>query len=555
MALAFVFGSCHPTLYGPLAKSSRPKLVVMIVIDQFPTWTFEKQKALFTGGLARLLREGAYIPAAELPYANTFTAASHATIATGAPPRVHGIVGDSWWRRGEQRERPAEYDPDSPLLRVGAPGGKDPKPEDAAASAKALRVEGVADVLRAATGGRAHSVAIALKARSAVLMAGQHPDLAVWYEPAGGGMTTSKAYAAEPPRWLVNLAETHPASHYFGATWTPRDPALLAKFTGIPDDAPGESADLGLGRAFPHPIAAEDPEHALLHTPFGDELVMTTIAAALDALELGKDDVPDLLAVSFGAHDFAGHAWGPDSWEVVDLTLRLDTALGQMFDALDARLGKGNWAVVLTSDHGATPLVERARIRSARRISPKEIEKAAETALVRQLGPGPWVAKLSADNLYLTPQFGELPAGVTHDAALAAAAHAMEAVPGVAVAGASERFAAGCDNVKDLDRAICLALVPGEAGELYAFPTAGSTVGDRPTGTNHDAPFEDNRHVPLLAMGPGIPHTTSTGTLLQIAPTLAALLGVPPPREAHELPLFGLRPAPPPAPATAASPK
>jgi predicted AlkP superfamily pyrophosphatase or phosphodiesterase len=517
----------------------KPKLVVLIVIDQWPSWVFEQQQQLFKGGIARLLREGAIVMNAEIPYASTFTATGHASIGTGATPSVHGIVGNSWWRRGDDKDRPAEYDAEMPTLSVGPALGEEGDPDGV--SAHALRAEGIADVLRRETSGTAHSVAISLKPRSASLMTGQRPELAIWYDASAGGMTTSMAYAAEAPAWLVTMAKQYPASRYFGSTWDPRDPTLLARATKIADDAPGEKSDHGLGGAFPHSLAsAKNPAHAIIATPFADELVSQTVAAALDELQLGRDAVPDLLAVSFGAHDYAGHDWGPDSWEVLDLTLRLDTALGQLFELLDARVGENQWAVIVTSDHGATPVIERGRMRSARRISPSELEKVADKAIAAKVGAaGPWVAKVVSSNVYLTAKFRELPAA-KREAALDAAAIALR-VPGIAFAGRSDRFSAGCQIEKDTDRAICLSIVAGEAGELYAYPRAGSGITSYAGGTTHDAPFDDNRRVPILIKGPGVAHQVGDGSLLQVAPTLAALLGVSAPQRATEPTLFGIR--------------
>lgn len=542
LAVLIALAACRSTP-APLPTSpaprNKPKLVVLIVIDQWPSWVFEKQQSVFTGGLARLLAEGAVVPAAELPYANTFTAPGHATIGTGAPPRVTGIVGNSWYRRAEDRERPAEYDPAAPLLVVGPPLGHDaPSPEDGA-SARALRVEGVADALRRATGGTGKSVTIALKSRAACLVGGQQPDLAIWYEDSAGGMTTSAAYAAAPPAWLVQLAKESPASRFFTSTWEASDPALLAKVTGIADDLPGEKSDHGLGTHFPHAITASDkPERAIVETPFADQLVAQTATVAVDAMQLGRDDVPDLLAISFNAHDYAGHSWGPDSWEVLDLTMRLDVALGELFDSLDQRIGKDQWAVVVTSDHGATPMVERARVAGARRVLPTEIEQAAEAAIAREVGSaGPWVAKETSNNLYLRPRFAAL-ADDAKVRALDAAAKAVAAVAGIAAAGRTDRFSKDCGAEKDLLKAICQASVPGEAGDLYAVAAPGFVISDYKGGTGHDAPSDDNRHVPILVKAPGLAPQRGTGTLLQVAPTVAALLGIAPPAEAHEPPLF-----------------
>ncbi|MDB4956724.1 MAG: type phosphodiesterase/nucleotide pyrophosphatase [Myxococcales bacterium] len=534
-----VLAGCPKPANAPQV-GTHPKLVVLVVVDQMPTWAFDQQQSLFIGGFARLLREGAYVKAGEIPWANTFTAPGHAAIATGAPSRVNGIVGNQWYRRIEERERPAEWDPGSPVLIVGGPQGNDRATEDLGASARALRVDGIADVLRRATHGRAHSVAIGLKARAACFVAGKQPDLAIWYEPAAGGMTTSKAYVAEPPAWLVQLASRHPVSRYFGATWEPRAAEMLARVTGIIDAAPGEGGEHGLGPTFPHVLTASaEPEKAIVQTPFGDELVMSTVAAAIDGMELGKDDIPDLLAISFGAHDYASHSWGADSWEAVDLTLRLDAALGQLFESLDARVGKNNWAIVLTSDHGSTPIIERARIGSARRVPTKELEGAAEKGLESVIGPGPYVAKLSSDNIYMTQNFRQAPDDL-RDEALTATARAVTSLPNVALAGRTDRFAGGCNAFKDLEYAVCLATVPNDAGEIYVYPSAGSLFTDYKLGTHHDALSDDNRRVPILVMAPGVAPQSGTGSLLQIAPTVAALLGIPPPPSATEQPLFGI---------------
>ncbi len=538
LALALLAG-CPAPRPAAEARPAPPRLVVLIVVDQLSTWAFERDRALYRGGFARMLREGAHVRAGELPYANTFTAPGHATIGTGASPNVHGVVGNTWYRRDEGVERPAEYDPAAPPFAVGPSHGGALAAEDSSSS-RALRVEGVADALRRATGGRARSAAISLKPRAAVFVGGRRPDAVVWYEPAAGGMTTSRAYASGAPGWLVELARVRPATRFFGQTWAPLDAALLARATGIPDDAAGEGAIHGFGPAFPHALAASDrPDRVILHTPFADELVLDTALAAIPALGLGADDVPDLLAISFSAHDYAGHLWGPESWEALDLRLRLDAALGRLFEALDARLGRGGWAAVLTSDHGVTPVVERSKVTGARRIRTDEIARAVEAVLEPRIGKGPWVARIASGNVYLTPGFASAP-GDARDAALTEAADAVGRIPGVAAAARSDRLAGRCESRTPLLRALCLSVVPGETGELLVVPSAGSLITNYTTGSHHDAPFDDNRRVPILVLAPGLAPQAGTGSLLQVAPTVAALLRVPPPPAATEPPLFGL---------------
>src|SRR5690606_13263753 len=189
-------------------------------------------------------------------------------------------------------------------------------------------------------------------------------------------------------------------------------------------------------------------------------------------LELGRDDHPDFLAASFGAHDLAGHEWGPESWEVLDLTLRLDALLGQLFATVDAPRGEDGWAVIVTSDHGATPVVERGRVHSARRIPPQAIEAAAERAVAEVAGDGPWVARFVASNLYFTPKLGALPDEV-RARALDAAVAAIMAVPGIAVAGRADRLGLDCAAAQGIEKAACESRVPDASGELYAYPTRG----------------------------------------------------------------------------------
>jgi hypothetical protein len=500
---------------------------------------FVKQKDLFTGGIKRLLQEGAVVTEADLPYGNPFTAVGHAALATGAAPHESGIVGNSWWRRDENRERPAEYDPDAPVFSVGEAfnGAK----MDDGVSAKMLRVDGIADILRTQTSGVGKSVAISFKPRSAALVAGRKPDLAIWYDAGAGGMTTSKAYVDNVPAWLEQLAKDAPVSKFFTSVWDARDPVMYEEVTSIPDDAPGEASEHGLGARFPHPMEkADHPEHAIVETPFADRVVSRTVAVAIDAMELGRDDVPDFLAISYSAHDYAGHNWGPDSWEVLDDTLRLDSELGELFESLDSRIGKNNWALIVTSDHGATPVIERARIRSARRISPSELEQAADKAIAQLLGGGPWVAKQTSNTIYMTPKFAALPEAQKNEA-LDAAVEALARVPGIAVAGRTDRFSKDCSAEKAIYQAMCLAYVPGASGELYAVATAGSLITEYKTGTGHDAPYDDNRHVPILIKAPGVKPQQGQGTVLQVAPTLAALLGIDSPPAAKAPTLFHIQ--------------
>lgn len=535
----------------------------MIVVDQLPSWVFSPRASSFTGGLRRLLDRGIYAPNVYIPYGTPFTAPGHATLATGAPPAVHGIIGNSWYRRdvagqnGQKIEAmvDADFDAASPIFRVAPPPPSSTSPApgtpaaavgariDPGVSAIALRVPGLAEALREGTAGRGISVAVGLKARAACFVAGQHPDDVVFFEPDAGGMTTSAAYAPEVPRWLVEHARAAPMARWLDVEWKPVDAARLAATTKINDASAGEGAEHHLGTSFPHRLAeTTSPGQALALTPYGDRLVLETARAAITARQLGADAVPDLLAISLNSHDFAGHSWGPGSWEEVELLWRLDVELGELFTFLDETVGPARYAVVLTSDHGVTPLVERSGIAGARRVPPAEVIAAAKAALDEAWGAGEWVASFASSNLYLTAAARRLPQE-KRERGLAAAEHAIRKLPGIAAVGRYEPIidddVGSCERKDPLEQSMCFAAAPDARGELYVVARPGSVISPYVTGTHHDAPSDHNRMVPLLVMGPGIaPRIESTQlTTLAVAPTVARLLGVRPPRAAKASPL------------------
>jgi hypothetical protein len=523
-----------------------PRLVVMIAIDQLPSWSFAKHEPLFAHGYRRLLKQGLYVPQLELPYALPLTAPGHASLSTGTSAVEHGVFGNVWFRRDERKERSAEWDPAHPLLRTSG------EPSDEGASGQALRVEGIGDALKRQRPG-AQVISLGLKARAACFFAGQHPDLALFYEPSSGGLITSTYYAASLPPWVVAFNRDHPFSEQAERVWNPLDAALLARVTNRPDAAAGEGAESNFGITFPHALASSsNAAKAFVATPFGDELVLEAAHAAVVAQQLGADDVPDLLAISLNSHDFAGHNWGQESWEVLDLELRQDIALGQFFEKLDGLVGRDQYAVVLTSDHGATPLIETGVAAGARRIPPSELRDVIEAAMVGVLGPAPtssapanaqtpsgWIDQIVTLNVYMVPAWRDLPVDAQRRS-LQAAVAALRNVANIESAGIAADVVrttrALCGNGMALPVLLCRSLTQDFAGELYLVPTQGSLVSDYKTGTHHDAPSVENRFVPLLMWGAGIDATWFNATAplltLAVAPTVARILGIQPPNHA-----------------------
>jgi predicted AlkP superfamily pyrophosphatase or phosphodiesterase len=524
------------------APAQNFKLVVIVIVDQLPSWTFTSDAALMKGGIGRLLSSGAYFVEAEFPYAATYTAPGHAAIGTGATPAVNGILANSWFRKDLNRRASAVADPDATTFVLA---GEPPTEKQDGASAKSLLVEGVADVLRAQKPG-AKSVAVGLKQRASILMLGQLPDLALWYDPDQPAMTTSSYYVDAPPDWLVALAKDQPVSRFFDYEWTPLDADLLEQTCVGPDDGPGEGKNEGLDTTFPHPLKGlERVSRALRATPAGTELVLDSALAALEGEGLGADATTDLLAVTLSSHDYAGHYWGQESWERLDLLLQLDISLGKFFDQLDEKVGKNQYAVILTSDHGAAPMVERSvkQGKDAHRITHEMLKKAANTAANTILGPGEWVADFAAGTVYLSGKFDGLPSD-KRSRALDAIVTGLRKAEGVGYAKRTDEFGGqNCDDMKDpLDKLACRAIRPGRSGAVYCAPGHYSLTSSHihKSGTGHGSPNPEDRVVPVIVSVPGLAPSVERDvvSMLRVAPTIAKMLGVPPPSAAKEPPLY-----------------
>lgn len=523
----------------PASPATPPKLVVLVVVDQLPRWWFEKHLSRFDRGIARLRREGVYYAGAEYPYAVTFTAAGHATLGTGAPPSVTGVLDNYWYRDGEVRA--ATFDRDSPVF-VLAGGASDPQRRSGAV----MRVDGVADVLERRNEA-SHTVSISLKDRAAVFMAGLHPDLAIWYEEKQPAMTTSRYYIEELPSWLSELHASGLVRQYGNFEWNVR-PALDYKaITGSDDPAPGETSGAVVSNRFPHEVArSSDPNAALRATPAGDDIVFATAMRALVSMQLGGDETPDFLALSFSAHDYAGHYWGPDSWERFDIFLHFDEALDDFLVALDERVGRGNYALVLTSDHGAPHLTERTSTatRPAHRVLVATIKDEVNAAVASKLGPGNWVAGISTSNLHLSPDFARRDQA-ERQAALDEVIARIKSIRGIdkSTVMPTDRLSGNCETRTGFEAMACLSLIPGESGHVFYAAEPNSIITEYAVGINHGSPHDYDRQVPILIYAPGDPRWSSPRTVsapvstLQVAPTLAELLGISAPPAAKEKPL------------------
>lgn len=496
----------------PPAPAALPRLVVMIVIDQWPEWSFEaKREALVArdGGFHELLATG-YWQIGEHPSAATLTAPGHTLLGSGVPSAKSGVLANEWYHRDLGKR----------LSSVEDPAGGPP-------SARWSKVSGIADSIAAAkTGGKA--VAISLKERSAILSLG-HAGLPIWYDRKAVAWKSQQL-----PDWLVAYNATDAIKSKIHQTWEPLDRGTLEKLAGpIADDSRGELGEKKFGATFPHvPDQTGDAGDALFATPNGNTVVFDAAIAAIEGEHLGADAAGDLLVLSLSAHDYVGHGWGHESWEQWDAELRLDRDL-ERFIAYLVRTRGYDWVMIATSDHGASPLPERTTDGGGR-IEFEAIQKVAEAAAETVLGPGKWIADTKYPTIFLT---AELLAHADKDKAIAAVTTAVRAMPGMAWVEPTTKYAGNCETRAGDDAAICWMLDPERSGELVYMPKPHWILqeADEPVGTAHGSIHDYDRRVPLIVVGPGhVPHALQTApdgvaSMTAIAPMLAAWLGVPAP--------------------------
>ncbi|MPY87152.1 MAG: hypothetical protein GEU99_04440 [Luteitalea sp.] len=502
----------------------RPRLVVLVGVDQFRTDYIDKFEFQWTKGLRRLLDEGAWFSEAAYPYARTVTCAGHATIATGAFPWKHGIINNAWWDRDVGKEMSCTADPETPSVAYGA------RTATSAESARRLLVPTFSDELRAQSGRPVKVVSLSMKARSAIMFAGHRADLVAWHEGADGWMSSSAHGPRDRVPFLERYVTAHPVDRELSQTW---DRALPASSYLYQDDGVGEAPPRGGSRTFPHALEGDTPEASYNRwevSPFADAYLGRMAAAAVESFDLGKGAGTDVLGVGFSGLDRVGHAFGPRSHEVQDLLARLDETLGELFETLDRQVGRDHYVVALSADHGVSPIPEQmaALGLDAGRLQMKEVAQRAEAALTEALGPalgpGTWIEHFVSGELYLTPdarkRLDQTPR------AWDAVTRAIEDVPGVGRVFRTDAVLRGEYGDDPVARLVRRSLHPDRNGEINLVPKPYWIIGA--TGATHGSAHAYDRRVPVMLMGHGIKagRQLSPASPADLAPTLAMLTGI-----------------------------
>jgi hypothetical protein len=530
-------------------EPTRPRLAVLVFFDQLRGDYLTRWHDLFgDGGFHRMEQEGAWFQNCHYDYANTFTGSGHASVATGCRPEQHGIVGNDWYERASKKyvncveaERYEQVPPAPPAL---DPDGKLQKA--LGISPERLLCPTLGDALKEATQGKGKVVALSLKDCAAVLPGGRKPDACYWYDPLTGAFVTSTYYRERLHPWVADFNRRQPADRWFGKEWTRLRPEVdYVKHSG-PDDVEGEGTGVFQGRTFPHPFDGGPAQSkrayyaALYNSPFGNELLLDLAKQAIDAEKLGTGATPDLLCLSLSGNDPVGHTWGPDSQEVLDVTLRADLIVKELLAYLDAKVGKGRYVLALTADHGVCPLpeVSRKQGKDAGRLSAFVVAGKAEAFLQDKFGAkddleARWLEAIYYPWLYLNAaqlQKRKLKQADVEEAL----ARWLEKQTGIQAAHTRTELVAGVRKDDAVGQAVRRSFHAERCGDVGLVLKPYYLLYSRLSGTTHGTPHSYDTHVPLLVFGPGVRAGVRKESVTPEAATaiLAHALGIKPPAKA-----------------------
>ncbi len=534
------------TMVTSASAGDKPKLILQITVDQFrgdlPTRYYDR---LGEGGLKYLLDKGLVYNNAHHAHANTETIVGHTTLATGAHPSAHGMIGNIWFDREKGATTYNIEDPKYPLLTKGASvdASTEIDPTQKAASSdgrspNAILTTTFSDELVSVTAGKAKVFGISVKDRSAVAMGG-HAGKAFWFSKATNTFVTSRYYYDEYPKWVNDWNAKKMAEKYSGTGWKLMHPKGEYLF-GDRDNQEWETDLKGYGKVFPHSFSKLDnPYYStyLTISPAGDELTADFAKATIEAEQLGADNITDFLGVSFSATDYIGHFFGASSLESEDNILRLDRTLADLFKFIDDKIGLDNTLIVLSADHGGpeTPGYLKTLGIPADHVSPDSWDKKkAIDGIKRKFGiKGKLIEGYDHPYLYLTNKVISNPK-IDLAALERAVAEELVRFPGVSQAVSTIALSRGIIPDNFITRAIVKNYHPKRSGNIYVVFNPGWFINDQDgisVAVVHGSPWRYDTYVPIIFAGYGIKSKTVSRRVhtVDIALTLATLVGAKPP--------------------------
>ncbi len=499
----------------------RPKLVVGIVVDQMRwDYLYRFSDRYGAGGFKRLLGEGFSCENAFIPYTPTYTAPGHTCVYTGSVPSLHGIVGNNWYDKSTKQV--VYCTDDATVKSVGS------NSDAGEMSPRNMWATTITDELRLSNNFKSKTIGIALKDRGAILPAGHAATAAYWFDDATGGWISSTYYMKELPQWVVQLNAKKLPDAYMARSWKTLYP--LDTYTQSTADAKAyEGALPGGGVSFEHrtDTIRNNKYGAFRVTPYGNSFTADAARAAIEGESLGTRGVTDFLAVSFSSTDYIGHTFGPNAIETEDTYLRLDKDLADFFTYLDTRIGKGQYLLFLTADHGVAHDVgfEEENNIPAGTSNTITMQKSLNDALQKEFGNGNYITTIINYQVFLNNEFIQSKK-LDRESIKRSVMQNLLREPGVDKAVDLENLAGSA-----LPQPVQMMLENGYNQKLSGdiqFIYRPQWFEGFVRGTTHGAWNPYDAHIPLLWYGWGIKtgKTNREVYMTDIAPTVAALLQI-----------------------------
>lgn len=500
----------------------RPKLVVGIVVDQMRwDYLYRYYDKYENGGFKRLLNEGFSCENTLINYIPSVTAIGHSTIFTGSVPSIHGIAGNDWI---DPVTRQSVYCTDDPTVTTVGAEGKAGK-----MSPRNLLATTITDELRLATNFQSKVVGVSLKDRASILPAGHNPTAAFWIDDASGKFITSSYYMSSLPDWVNAFNDSKPIDKLLANGWNTLLP--IGQYTeSTADNEPWEGVLKGAALpVFPYDTQkAYSLDHgSLRQMPSGNTLTLQFAKAAVDGYKLGQEKTTDFLTINCASTDYSGHLVGVNAIEIEDVYLRLDRDLSNFFSYLDQKVGKGNYLVFLTADHGAAHaegFMEANKMPTG--LLGKDLVSNLENLLDTQFGTDRLV--LGVDNFQVS--FNTFKIDSLHldfDKIKAVTVNYLQHQDGILYAVDQDKI-----SEASIPSVIKEMMINGynhqRSGSVLMITQSGWLPYNCKKGTTHSVWNPYDTHIPLIFMGWKIPHGTTNQTvhMTDISATVAALLHI-----------------------------
>jgi len=512
-----------------LMAQNRPKLVVGIVVDQMRQEYLYRYEGKFgQNGFKRLMNEGFMLKNAHYNYVPTETGPGHASIFTGSTPAIHGIVANEWYDRALKIDVNCVNDPNQKPIGTDVGGTVSPW---------RMLSTTITDEVKLSSQQRAKVIGVSIKDRGAVLPAGHMPDGAYWYDNKTGNMITSTYYKDVLPKWVQEFNERKLADKYLNQEWNTLLP--INQYTEVgADDSPYEGRWKGKDKpTFPYNLAELRKQMGafslLTMTPWGNNIVGDFATAALVAEGLGKDDITDVLTVSFSSTDIIGHAMGPNAVELEDTYLRLDKTLEDLLATLDKEVGKGAYTVFLTADHAVAEVPQYMIDKRvpAGYFRPGYVEANLIEHLQKYFPGKKIIEKMSTEQVYINQEaFGTdmRASGIDFMIASELITNFLLKTEGVAQVFPSSVLRQASYGEEGMRGKVVRGFNAKRCGDIAFVLEPGWLAWSGVTGSTHGSAYSYDTHVPIIFYGAGIKKGSSSQAhaITDIAPTLSVLLRI-----------------------------